>query len=352
MPVTAVDLFCGAGGLTRGLLDAGIHVAAGIDFDQNCEYAYQHNNQAQFLHERVEDVNRDTILRYYPENDIKVLVGCAPCQPFSSHTNKYKKGLNAPRDERWFLLNHFARLVEEVRPDVISMENVPQLSKQQIFEDFVSKLQALNYHVSWSVVFCPDYGIPQRRNRLVLLASRYGDISLMAPTHTPENYRTVRNAIGNILPIVAGENNEVDRLHCSSRLNALNMRRIQSSRPGGTWRDWNEDLLCACHKKDSGSTYASVYARMEWDQPSPTITTEFYNYGTGRFGHPEQDRALSLREGALLQTFPADYEFLPDGAFSFKQIGKMIGNAVPVRLGEIIGETILDHLRERGVINE
>ena len=352
MPVTAVDLFCGAGGLTRGLLDAGLHVSAGIDFDQNCKYAYQHNNQATFLHEKIENVHRDTLLQYYPENDIKVLVGCAPCQPFSSHTNKYKKDPNAPRDERWFLLNHFARLVQEVNPDIVSMENVPQLSKQQIFKEFVSKLKALHYRVSWSIVYCPDYGIPQRRNRLVLLASRYGDIRLMPPTHTPDNYATVRDAIGDVQPIVAGANNEADRLHRSSRLNALNMRRIQSSKPGGTWRDWSDDLLCACHKKDSGSTYASVYARMEWNQPSPTITTEFYNYGTGRFGHPEQDRALSLREGALLQTFPPNYVFLPDNEFSFKQIGKMIGNAVPVRLGEVIGETILNHLRERGVINE
>ena len=176
-----------------------------------------------------------TVILFYgitPENDIKVLVGCAPCQPFSSHANKYRKGPNALHDERWFLLNHFARLVEEVHPDVISMENVPQLSKQQIFDDFVSKLRALSYNVSWSVVFCPDYGIPQRRNRLVLLASRYGDIRLMAPTHTPESYRTVRNAIGDIFPIAAGESNETDKLHCSSRLNALNIRRIQKLSSG------------------------------------------------------------------------------------------------------------------------
>lgn len=351
MPVTAVDLFCGAGGLTRGLLDAGISVVAGIDFDINCKYAYEHNNGAKFVNARIEEVSGASISSYYPDGTTKILVGCAPCQPFSSHTNKYKKGQTAPRDERWFLLNHFSRLIRETNPDIVSMENVPQLSKQTIFTEFVETLKSLNYKVSWSVVYCPDYGIPQKRNRLVLLASKLGDITLIPATHTSDNYLTVRSAIGNTPAIAAGEAHKTDPLHRSSRLNALNLRRIKSSVPGGTWRDWAPELRCSCHKKDSGSTYASVYARMEWDQPSPTITTEFYNYGTGRFGHPVQDRALSLREGALLQTFPPTYEFLPTSEYSFKQVGKMIGNAVPVRLGEVIGKSILAHLDERSSNN-
>ncbi|GAJ03489.1 unnamed protein product, partial [marine sediment metagenome] len=143
----------------------------------------------------------------------------------------------------------------------------------------------------------------------------------------------------------AGEVSTKDALHRASRLGDINLKRIKQSKPGGTWKDWDEDLRSPCHKKDSGKSYCGVYARMSWDTLAPTMTTQFYNYGTGRFGHPEQDRALSLREGALLQTFPPDYDFIdPELTFSKKRLGTHIGNAVPVRLGVIIGRSILNHL--------
>ena len=137
-----------------------------------------------------------------------------------------------------------------------------------------------------------------------------------------------------------------DPLHRSQALSEKNLERIQQSEPGGTWRDWDNELVLDCHKKDSGSTYNAVYGRMEWDSAAPTITTQFYGYGSGRFGHPEQDRAISLREGAMLQTFPKDYCFVEEETdeVSFKQIGRFIGNAVPVRIAEVIGESILQHL--------
>lgn len=344
MPVTAIDLFCGAGGLTCGLQQAGIHVAAGIDFDSSCHYAYEHNNGAVFLNEKIQDVHGKDLNTYYPEGNIKVLVGCAPCQPFSSHTNKYKKATPTVTDDRWFLLNDFFRLVKEIKPHIVSMENVPNLEGETIFHSFVNRLRRAGYKVTYSVVFCPDYGIPQNRSRLVLLASRFGKISIHAPTHSAGTYRTVRETIGELPNLDAGGIDPLDNLHRASMLSPINLKRIKASIPGGTWLDWDESLRAPCHKKKSGRTYASVYARMEWDKPSPTITTEFYNFGTGRFGHPEQDRALSLREGALLQTFPADYAFMQDGECSYKQVGKMIGNAVPVQLGRIIGESILDHI--------
>lgn len=344
MPVTAVDLFCGAGGLTCGLRQAGIHVAAGIDFDSNCQYAYEHNNDALFLHKRIQDVHGSDLQPFYPEGDIKVLVGCAPCQPFSTHTNKYKKMSTSKIDERWFLLNDFFRLVKETKPDIVSMENVPNLEGKGIFRSFVNRLRRAGYKVSFSVVFCPDYGIPQKRNRLVLLASKHGKIRLEAPTYREGTYRTVRQTIAELPEISAGGIDPIDGLHRASKLSSINIERIRASVPGGTWQDWEESLRSPCHTKESGKTYASVYARMEWDKPSPTITTEFYNFGTGRFGHPMQDRAISLREGALLQTFPPDYEFLPEGECSYKQVGKMIGNAVPVLLGRVIGESILAHV--------
>jgi DNA (cytosine-5)-methyltransferase 1 len=179
------------------------------------------------------------------------------------------------------------------------------------------------------------------------LASKIGEIKLIAPTHKPENYKTVKMAIGNLEPIEAGTSSKKDRLHKSASLSKINLERIKKSIPGGSWRDWNEDLRANCHKKETGNTYGSVYARMKWDKPAPTITTQFFNFGTGRFGHPEQDRALSIREGAILQTFPRKYKFIPTNSpVTFNKLGKHIGNAVPVRLGEIIGESIIRHLEE------
>lgn len=346
MPATAIDLFCGAGGLTHGLQNAGINVVAGIDFDEGCQYAYENNNEAVFIHKKIQDVTSQELIPYFPEGDIKVLVGCAPCQPFSTHTNKYKKTAGKRVDERWYLLNDFFRLIKELMPDIVSMENVPNLIDKDVFRSFVNRLRRAGYSVSFSVVYCPDYGIPQQRNRLVLLASRHGRISIIEPTHDADNYETVRDTIGALEHIDAGEISAADPLHRASKLSEKNIQRIRASIPGGTWHDWDESLLSPCHTKESGQTYASVYARMEWDKPSPTITTEFYNFGTGRFGHPEQDRALSLREGALLQTFPPDYVFSPDGSLTYKEVGKMVGNAVPVRLGEVIGQSILNHIHE------
>lgn len=179
------------------------------------------------------------------------------------------------------------------------------------------------------------------------MASRLGTIELIAPTYTPENYRTVRDAIGGLPPIEAGFSNTQDPRHNAAMLSKTNIKRIRQSVQGGTWHDWDDNLKLECHKKKTGHTYASIYGRMCWDTPSPTITTQFYGYGNGRFGHPEQDRALSMREGALLQSFPPNYKFYDyDSVFSRKEVGVHIGNAVPVELGRAIGTTIANHLRE------
>jgi len=355
MPVSIVDLFCGVGGLTRGLELSGLNVVAGLDFDETCKYAYEANNNALFLHRDITTVTGDEIQGLFPEGHTRVLVGCAPCQPFSKLTQRYRKeekekgreGDQWQSDNKWRLLYSFADLVRNTLPDVVSMENVPELRNEQVFLDFVNTLTGLGFHVSYQVVFCPDYGVPQNRKRLVLLASRLGTIELIAPTHTPENYRTVRDAIGALPPIEAGVSNAQDPLHNAARLSKTNIKRIQQSVQGGTWHDWDDELKLKCHKKKTGHTYASIYGRISWDKPSPTITTQFYGYGNGRFGHPEQNRALSMREGALLQSFPPDYRFYDyESVFSRKEVGVHIGNAVPVELGRAIGITIANHLRE------
>ena len=140
-----------------------------------------------------------------------------------------------------------------------------------------------------------------------------------------------------------------DRMHAAASLSEINLARIRLSRPGGSWRDWPDDLVASCHKLPSGKTYPSVYGRMEWDKPSPTLTTLCYGFGNGRFGHPEQDRAISLREAAILQSFPESYRFVPDDSpVQFRIIGRLLGNAVPVNLGRAIGKSIAGHLNRLG----
>lgn len=343
--VAGVDLFCGVGGLTHGLIKSGITIRAGVDLDLSCKYAYEVNNNAEFVGADITQVTGQEIKKYWKDGEIKVLVGCAPCQPFSTHSNKVK---GKEQGNKWNLLNEFIRLVEETTPDIISMENVTNLSNKQVFKDFVSNLENLDYKVKYKNVYCPDYGIPQKRRRLVLLASRFGSIDLIPPTYKKTNYKTVRDAIAHLEPIKSGEKSKKDKLHFTTKLTNLNLKRMEASVPNGTWEDWDETLRLECHKKESGKTYKSVYGRMSWDEPSPTITTQFYNYGTGRFGHPEQDRALTIREASILQSFPAKYKFVDKGDEALlTRIGTHIGNAVPVDLGFAIGKSIIKHLTEQ-----
>lgn len=347
MPSEIIDLFCGIGGLTRGLMDSGLNVIAGFDIDPTCQYTYEHNNNVPYHMQNVREIHAADLNELYTEDAIRILVGCAPCQPFSQM--RFKLGEANEHDEKYNLLLEYGRLIEELHPTIISMENVPQIKKTEIYMQFIQMLQDNGYYFSEKVVYCPDYGIPQSRRRFVLIGSLLGPIELIAPTHHREDV-SVRNFIDHLPHIEAGGVDPNDALHRSASLSEINLRRIRASRPGGTWRDWPEELRCPCHRKSSGKTYSSVYGRMSWDRIGPTITTQFYSFGTGRYGHPEQDRALSLREGAMLQTFPQDYDFIdPSREFVFRDIARHIGNAVPVRLGEIIGNTITRHLEEHQI---
>jgi len=339
---SAIDLFCGVGGLTHGFILEGFNVVAGIDNDPSCKYAYEKNNGAKFIKTDIAQLSSDSVSVLYPKNNIRVLVGCAPCQPFSTYTNKLKK----KNEKQWSLLDEFGRFVKEIQPEIVSMENVPSLGSKDVFTDFVELLKENNYHVTWKNVYCPEYGIPQMRWRLVLLASKFGEIDLIARTHRPEDYVTVKQTISHLPPIAAGKASRNDPLHRASIMSDTNLKRIQRSVPGGTWRDWPKSLLAPCHRKSSGKSYYNVYGRMEWDKISPTITTEFTGFGNGRFGHPVQDRGLSLREGALLQTFPENYEFFEAGAdYYLTHVTKHIGNAVPVELARVIAKSIKIHLQ-------
>lgn len=343
--IEVVDLFCGIGGLSYGMKSKGLKILEGFDLDATCQYAYETNNEAKFVYKDIREVTKEDILPLYSKKAIKVLAGCAPCQPFSSYAFKNK---NKDKD-KYNLLYEFGRLVKEVQPDIVTMENVPAIASfklKSVLADFVRTLQDEHYYVKYQVVFCPDYGIPQTRKRLVLLASRLGEIALMPPTHKKEDYVTVRDAIGKLPPLEAGEGCPSDALHRCRALSPLNMQRMKATPYGGGWKDWPKDLLLACHKKEGGKSFGSVYGRMVWEEPAPTMTTLCTGIGNGRFGHPEQNRAISAREAALFQTFPLTYKFFPnEQEVSLVKASRYIGNAVPPRLGEVIAESIIQHIR-------
>lgn len=337
--IKAVDLFCGAGGLTYGLQQSGIDVLAGYDIEATCKYAFEHNNNAVFHEKDVRQVSEYELKQHFRGADYTLLAGCAPCQPFSTYSRSTKK--SNIEDNRWNLLSSFGDLVSSVKPDFVTMENVPGLASEKVYSEFLTTLYNNEYSVDYSVVFCPDYGMAQTRKRLVLVASKISDIKLLAPTHNRSTYSSVKDIIKHLPELVAGETCKKDPLHRASALSNINLQRIQASLPGGTWLDWPEELRASCHKRSSGATYPSVYGRMSWDDLAPTVTTQCNGYGNGRFGHPEQDRGISLREAAMLQSFPETYKFhSADLKLSIAALAKMIGNAVPVRLGEVVGESI------------
>lgn len=336
--IAAVDLFCGAAGLSLGLKNSGIPIAAGIDLDPACRYPFETNIGAKFLEQDISGLAAKTVESLFGDAKVRVLAGCAPCQPFSGYTTKRRA-----IDRRWELLLQFLRIVEETAPEIVTLENVPRLAHLPLWTEFVTKLKAQGYFVSWDVLDVSKFGVPQNRRRLVLLASKLGPVELPAPKSG--KVPTVEKAIGKLPAIKAGVANPVDPLHSSRALTPRNLARIRQSKPAGTWREWPKRMQVACHKTESGRTYPSVYGRMSWDRPSPTITTQFYGFGNGRFGHPQQDRAISLREGAILQSFPVDFQFAPAAArINFRGIGKLIGNAVPPELGRAIGQAIIAHV--------
>jgi len=343
--IKVIDLFCGIGGLTHGLIKEGLDVVAGIDNDPSCKFGYEYNNRTVFIGKDILDVSAKDVNELFGsrKETIRVLAGCAPCQPFSKLNQK------KITEKQLEPLGKFAQLIEEVQPDIVSMENVSGLAddeKYPIFKTFIDTLKRNGYDYKYEIVDVSEYGVPQSRKRLVLLASKFGSIELIKRTHKNKKV-TVRDVISGLEPIKDGEISTTDPLHRARKLSPLNLKRVKATpHNGGNSDSWNEALILKCHKKKSGKTYShTVYGRMRWDQPAPTMTTQCIGLGNGRFGHPEQNRAISLREAALFQTFPKGYKFVDSTApIVVAHIAKFIGNAVPVRLGSVIGRSIKEHL--------
>lgn len=351
MRLEVVDLFCGIGGLSAGFRKEGFDVVAGVDLDGTCQFAFEKNIKARFIHESVANLEGTALDDLYTKGSLKILVGCAPCQPFSSYTRRYRKDESQEQtDQRWAMLEEFARLIQSSRPDIISMENVTRVEAHPAFKRFVRSLEDADYQVSVFKVRAQDYGVPQKRTRLVLFASQFGRVALAPPTHANRPI-TVRKAISKLPAVGCGETHPSDRLHVARGLSDKNLRRLQATEEGGSWKNWKEDMQLDCHKSDRGKSFRAVYGRMKWDEPSPVITTQCLGIGNGRFGHPDQDRAITIREAAILQSFPSQFQFLPANAKVFGlHLARQIGNAVPVKLGQAVARSIMLHLREHEIV--
>lgn len=337
--INAIDLFCGAGGVTRGLLDAGINVLAGIDFDASVSETYERNNKVPFIHKDISLLLPEEITKLFEGKAGKtMLAGCAPCQPFSKMNVRPRED-----DDRRTLLRYFADLVDALKPDYVFMENVAGIARLEsdVLPYFLKVLDKNGYARDQGVIDAATFGVPQRRKRYVLLAAR-GKTKVELPRGEFDGinvpYRTVREFIFELPPINAGEVHETIPNHQARVLEEINLRRIRlTPLDGGSRTDWTDpDLIPMCHRNTSG--FKNVYGRAKWDEVAPTITTQFHAYNCGRFGHPEQDRAFSIREGALLQTFPKNYRFYgPMG-----RIARQIGNAVPPILANKFGKYFVE----------
>ena len=340
----AVDFFCGGGGMTRGLIDAGIDVLCGIDSNPACQNTYENNNGNIYLQKDICEFTPEELLEQFPQianRDDLLLVGCAPCQPFSIlRKEEYDEQGNVIPHKSVNLLIEFGRFVQALQPAHILVENVPGLKGKgsDVLNSFKQKLTDNGYKYDDKVIYAKDYGVPQNRRRYILIASKIFKPTIPMATHGKGllPYKTVRQTISHYPSLKAGEEKVSVHNHKCANLKPLLLERLKHTpHNGGSRTDWPENLVLNCHKDFHGHT--DVYGRMKWDEPSPTLTVKCFSLSNGRFGHPEQDRAISLREAAALQTFPDTYVF--NG--SVQEIGRQIGNAVPVLLAKVMGEYIL-----------
>ena len=352
LTVKVFDFFSGCGGASRGFQEAGMDVVFGLDWDADAERSFKRNfPSTTFVAEDIREVDEDSIRELVDRQrpNPVLFCGCAPCQPFTKQNTTRPE---PDQDERVPLLLEFLRLIRRCEPDIVFVENVPGIQNvcpdSEPLSGFLRGLKDAGYtEPTHDAVSLKRYGVPQGRRRFLLLASRHGRLDLPDETHGPRTanpyFATVRDWIGDLPELAAGETDPEIPDHRAAGLSALNLKRIRATREGGGNRDWPEELQLTCHQGTTG--YSDVYGRMSWDRPASGLTTRCISYSNGRFGHPEQHRAISVREAACLQTFPMDFRF--SGSPTSK--ARQIGNAVPVRLATVIGHHVDGHLAEAGL---
>lgn len=333
----AIDLFSGCGGLTQGLKSAGFNVLAAVEVDRLASAVYSLNHKStHVITKDIKDISKEEILTLckIEPGELDLLAGCPPCQGFSTLRNKNKQcRLDDPRNR---LIDEFARLVTGLLPKVVLLENVPRLTDYTRYNRFKSTLRKHGYLISDKVLDVQKYGVPQRRKRLVLIASRFGKIEHPEPRN---KLTSVRKALS---PSILAKIAPGDMLHDTTKIRSNKVMQIIRAIPkdGGSRSSLPQELVLDCHKKTNG--FRDVYGRMRWDDPAPTITSGCTNPSKGRFLHPEEDRAITLREAALLQTFPARYNF--NATNSQQAIAQMIGNALPPTFAKYQAAAIKEHL--------
>ena len=332
---TAVDLFCGSGAVTAALKRRRFRVVAAIDNDPIACSTYRLNHPTVDLLER--DIRKvkpqDIRQKHLGRRNLDVLIVCAPCQPFSRQNRK------RARDTRSELILEAGRFAKALKPRVIFFENVPGLAAR---DDLLARLKARlgrDYNISEPhSVDAADYGVPQRRVRCIMIATRKRTPPVLPSATTPAGKRrTVQQAIGRLAPLAAGEAHPRDRLHAARAHSSVALRRLAAiPQNGGSRSSLPKRLQLACHSSLDATKYSDVYGRMRWQDVAPTLTTGCTDITRGRFAHPRDDRAITLREASLLQTFPRRYRFFG----SVGDISQQIGNAVPMKLIEAFIPTL------------
>ncbi|WP_455422007.1 DNA cytosine methyltransferase [Flectobacillus roseus] len=343
----AIDFFCSGGGMSYGMKDAGIEIIAGIDFDKSCKSTYEANiSGAEFINADVFDLEERYLelhLSLEKNDDNLIMIGCSPCQFWSIiNTDKTKSAKSKN------LLVEFSRFVKYFRPGYIVVENVPGVLRRKEesgLNEFIEWLKNNGYkspHIKVHNVF--DYGVPQSRKRFTLIATRLTEKEI-EPAQIVGKKIVVKDVLGahnGFEKIEPGHKDNTDFLHTVPNISDINKRRLKKvPKNGGNRLGFAKDpdlqLKCFIGKDDS---FKDTFGRLWWDKPAPTITTKFFSISNGRFVHPEEDRALSIREGATLQTFPLTYKFI---GTSIANIARMIGNAVPPKYAKALGKAIIQH---------
>ena len=344
LPIHVFDFFSGCGGTCKGFQDAGMRIVFAIDNDPDSQETFRRNfPNTHLFPQNIEDMHIGDLqsLIALSQGHPTLFSVSAPCQPYTNQNTQ-----KPAHDNRRKLLDEFRRFVEHYLPDYIFLENVPGLQKLTIseapFARFIATLDSLGYEYEHDVIRAQDYGVPQKRKRLILIASRHGKIKFAPKTHRPNTpdpqYSKVIEWIGDLPSIEAGSSHLTIPNHVAASLSPVNYQRIINTPANGGRKDWPENLTLKCHS-NGYQGHTDVYGRMNWNRPASCLTTRCTSISNGRFGHPDQNRAISVREAACLQTFPRDFLFFG----GITSMARQIGNAVPPLLAQRIGNTFIDH---------